>query len=137
MLSMGLAGHLTVQDPLIGFHGQEEVGALLLEELKKRSLGVERICLDQNALEIQLPEQRFEHRPLVVIAARGCRIQRHLGNECRTTNGCGLDRASQGLAVTHQRIEIRCTTGDLIDRPVSNRSAESRHVHLAEEVAEG
>lgn len=37
----------------------------------------------------------------------------------------------------HQLIEIRCTTGDLGDRPALNRSAESRHVHLAEEVAEG
>ena len=33
-LSLELAGNLTVQDPLIGFHGQEEVGPLLLEELK-------------------------------------------------------------------------------------------------------
>lgn len=28
---------------------------------------MECICLDQNALEIQLAEQRFEHRPLVVL----------------------------------------------------------------------
>ena len=69
--------------------------------------------------------------------AQGCRIQRHLGNECRAATGYGLDRASQGLAVTDQLIEIRCTTGVLGDRPVADRSAESRHVHLAEEVAEG
>jgi hypothetical protein len=108
---------------------------------------VERICLDQHAREIQLAEKLFEHRPLVVLAggvagladrhAQSCRVQRHLGNECRTTTGCGLDRASQGLAVTHQLIEIRCTIGDLGDRPVPDRSAESRHVHLAEEVAKG
>jgi hypothetical protein len=108
---------------------------------------VERICLNQNALEIQLAEELFEHRPLVVLAggiagladrhAQGCRIQRHLGNECRAAASRGLDRASQGLAVTHQLIEIRCTTRDLGDRPVADRSAESRHVHLAEEVAEG
>ena len=69
--------------------------------------------------------------------AQGCRIQRHLGNECRTATGCGFDRASQGLAVTHHLIEIRCTIGYLGDGPVPDWSAESRYVHLAEELAEG
>ena len=115
--------------------------------VEKRALGVESICLDQNVLEIKLAEQGFEHRPLVVLAggvagladrhAQVCRIQRHLGDECRAATGCGLDRASQGLAVTDQLNEICCTTGDLGHGPVADRSAESRHVHLAEEVVEG
>jgi hypothetical protein len=37
-------------------------------------------------------------------------VERHLGNECRATTGSGHDRAPQRLAVTHQLIEIRCTT---------------------------
>jgi hypothetical protein len=42
----------------------------------------------------------------------------------------------QGLAVTHQLIEIRCASGDLGDGPVTNCSAQRGHVHLLEEVAE-
>jgi hypothetical protein len=38
---------------------------------------------------------------------RGRPIQRELGNERRATTGCRHDRPSQGLAVTHQLIEIR------------------------------
>ncbi|MFO0016914.1 MAG: hypothetical protein ACK52U_10195 [Synechococcaceae cyanobacterium] len=34
-LPLELAGNLAVQDPLIGFDCQEEVGPLLLEEMKK------------------------------------------------------------------------------------------------------
>jgi hypothetical protein len=55
-------------------------------------LGLEPIWLDQNALEIKLDEQGFEHRPLVVVSggvagladryAQCCRLQRHLGDEC-------------------------------------------------------
>jgi len=59
-----------------------------------------------------------------------------MGNERRTPAGRGLNRAPQALTVTHQLIEIRCTTKDLGDRPVANRSAQRRHVHLVEEVAE-
>jgi hypothetical protein len=106
---------------------------------------VERICLDQHAFETQLSEELFEHGPLVVLAggvagladgyAQGGGVERHLGNECRTATGGGLDRAPQRLAVTHQLIKIGCTTWDLGDRPVADRSAESCHIHLAEEVA--
>ena len=53
-----------------------------------------------------------------------------------TPAGRGLNRAPQGLTVTHQLIEIRGTTRDLGDRPVANRSAQRRHVHLVEDVAE-
>jgi hypothetical protein len=78
---------------------------------------MERIRLDEHALKIQLAEQLPQHRPLVVFAGgvasladrhteRG-RIQRDLGNERRATTGCGLNRASQGLAVTNPLIEIR------------------------------
>ncbi len=107
---------------------------------------MECVRLDENALEIQLAKQLPEHRPLVVFAGgvagladrhAQCRgIQRDLGNECGTTASRGLDRTPQGLAVTHQLIEIRCATGDLGDCPVTDCSAERRHVHLLEEVAE-
>jgi hypothetical protein len=36
--------------------------------VEKRLLGMQGIRLDQNALEIQLSEELFEHRPLVVFA---------------------------------------------------------------------
>ena len=107
---------------------------------------MESICRYQNALTIQHTEVRFEHRPLVVLAgdvegladgdAQGCRVQRHLSNERRPPTGGGLDRASQRLTVTDELLEIGCTTWDLGDRPVADGSAESRHVHLVEEVAE-
>ena len=63
-------------------------------------------------------------------------IQRDLDNERRATTSPGLDRATQGLAVTHQLIKIRCTIWDLGDRPVTDRSAQRCHVHLVEAVAE-
>ena len=122
--------------------------------VEKRFLGVERVSLDENTLKIQLAEQLSEHCPLMVFAGgvaglavavrllrsstppQGSRIQRDLGNKRGTPAGRGLIRAPQGLTVTHQLIEIRCTTKDLGDRPVANRSAQRRHVHLVEEVAE-
>ncbi len=64
------------------------------------------------------------------------RLQRDLGNDCRATTGCVLNRASQGLAITHQLIEIRCATGDLGDRPVTDRRSQGCYVHLVEAVAE-
>ena len=107
---------------------------------------MERVRLDEHAAQIQLAEQLPQHRPLVVFAGgvagladghtKGSRIQRDLGNERRATTGCRHDRPSQGLAVTHQLIEIRCATGDLGDRPVTDRRAQGCHVHLVEEVAE-
>ena len=155
-LSLELAGDLAMQCLLVG-------SSLLFEKasptpsggsrlpapggVEKRSLGVERICLDQHAFETQLAEELFDHRPLVVIAggvagladgyAQGGGVERHLGNECRTATGGGLDRAPQRLSIIHQLIKIGCTTWDLGDRPVPDRSAESCHVHQAEEVAEG
>jgi len=108
---------------------------------------MECVCLDENALEIQLAEQLPEHRPLVVVAGgvtgladrhAQCRgIQRDLGNERGTPAGGALHRTPQGLAVTHQLIEIRRATRDLGDRPVTDRRAQHRHIHLLEEVAEG
>jgi hypothetical protein len=108
---------------------------------------VVRICLDQHATKIQLTKQLFEHGPLMVLACgvaglgdrqtESSGVERHLGNECRATTGGGHDRAPQGLAVTHQLIEIRYTTWDLGNSSVANGSAESRDVNLADEVAEG
>ena len=54
-----------------------------------------------------------------------------------TATGGGLVQASQRLAVTAHLIEIFCTTMHLSDRPVADRSAESRHIYLTEEVAKG
>lgn len=50
--------------------------------------------------------------------------------------GGGLNGASQGLAVTHQLIEIRCVTWDLSDRPITDCSTQGRNIHLVKEVAE-
>jgi len=114
--------------------------------VEKRALGVQRIRLDHHAFEVQLSEELFEHRPLVVLTggvasladchAQGSRKQRHLGNERGSPTGCWLDRASQGLAVTNELIKIRSATWDLGDCPVAD-AAQSPHIHLAEEVAEG
>ena len=89
--------------------------------------------LDQHALQIQRAKQLPEHRPLVVLPggvagladrhAQSCGVKRHLGNESRAATVGGLDRAPQGLAVTDQLVEIRCTTVDLGDRPVTDRGA--------------
>lgn len=105
---------------------------------------MERICLDQHTLKIELAEQLAQHRPLVVFAggvasladrhAQSGGVQRDLGNERRSSTGCGLNRASQGLTVTDQLIEIACPAWNLGDRPVTDRRAERRHVHLVEEV---
>ncbi len=104
------------------------------------------IGLDENALQIQLGEQLPEHRSLVIAGggvagladgyAQCGRIQRYLGNEHRATCRGGLNRSPQGLAVTHQLIEIRCATLDLGHRPVTDRRAQRRQVHRMEEVAE-
>jgi len=50
--------------------------------------------------------------------------------------GRGHDRAPQRLAVAHKLVEIRCTNWNLGDRPVADRGADCRHVHLQEEVSE-
>ena len=60
--------------------------------------------------------------------AQGCGVQRHLSNERRPTAGGGFDRASQGLAVTHQLIKICCTTWDLSDHPVPDDAADGGDV---------
>jgi hypothetical protein len=107
---------------------------------------MERIRLDEHALQIQFAEELAQHRPLVVSTGsvagladdhtQGGRIQRDLGNERGTATGGWFDRTPQGFAVTHQLIEIRCATRDLGDCPVTDRRAQPRHVHLMEEVAE-
>ena len=86
---------------------------------------MESIRLDEHTLEIQLAEELAQHCPLMVAGCgvagladrhtEGGRIQRHLGNERGTATSRGLDRTPQGFAVTHQLIEIDCTTRDLGD----------------------
>ncbi len=104
------------------------------------------IRLDQHTLQIQLAEELLEHSPLMVFArgiaglsdrhAKGGGVQRDLGNEGRTAAAGRLNGAPQGLAVTHQLVEIRCAAWDLCNGPVTDRSAQFRHIHLQEEVAE-
>jgi len=48
----------------------------------------------------------------------------------------GLNGASEGLAVTHQLIEIASPTWDLSDRPITDGGADDSDIHLQEEVAE-
>ena len=82
---------------------------------------MQRIRLNQHPLKIQLAQELSEYRPLVVLAgviagladghAQGCRVQRHLGNECGATAASGgLDRTPQSLAITDQLIVISCAT---------------------------
>ena len=66
---------------------------------------MERIRLDENALEIQLPKQLLEHRTLVVVTcgvaglsdrySQGCGVQRHLGDERRTAAASWLNGAPE------------------------------------------
>ena len=110
---------------------------------------MERVRLNQQALQIQFAEQLPQHCPLMVYAggiagiagladgyAQCSGVQRDLSNERRPPTGGGLNGAPKRLAVTHQLIEISCPTRDLGDRPVTDFSTQGRHIHLAEEVAE-
>ena len=95
---------------------------------------MERIRLDQHNVKIELAEQPFEHRPLMVFAGvvasladrhtQSGRRQRELGNECGAPAGRELDRTPQGFAVTHQLIVIDCAIKDLGDHPVTERGAQ-------------
>jgi len=97
-------------------------------------LGVERIRLDQQTAQIQVPEEHLERCPLMILTlwvtglsdchAQCCRVERDLGNEGLAATSLGLDGDSQGLSVTHQLIKIRCNTWDLNNRPVSYSSAD-------------
>ena len=108
---------------------------------------MERVGLDHHTLEIQLAKQLPQNRPLMVFAGgvagladrhtQSGRIQRDLGNERRPATCGGLNGAPKSLAVTDQLVEITRPTWDLGDGPVADRSTESRHIHVLEEVAEG
>ena len=108
---------------------------------------MERIRLDEHTLQIELTKQPLEHRTLVVFTCgvaslsdrdtQSCGVQRHLGDERRTATTGGLDRTAQGLAIADQLIEIDCPAWNLGDGPVSDRGADSSHVHLQKEVAKG
>ena len=107
---------------------------------------MERVRLDQHALQIQLAEQLPQHCPLMVFASgiasladrqpQGSRVQRHLGNERRPASGGGLEGAPKRLAITDQLFEISCTTCGQGDRSVADRRAKRHHIHELE-VAEG
>ena len=69
--------------------------------------------------------------------AQGSRIQRHLGDERGSATTGGLNRTSQGLAITDQLIEIAWPAWNLSDRPITDGGADGSDIHLQEEVAEG
>ena len=106
---------------------------------------MERIGLDQDGLKIQLTKQLLEHGGLVILSCcvaglsdrntQGRGVQSHLGDERGTAAAGGLNRTSQGLAITDQLIEIACPTGDLGDGPIPDSSADGNDIHLKEEVA--
>ena len=108
---------------------------------------MERIRLDEYTLEIELPEQLLEHCTLVVVTggvaslsdghAQGSGIQRHLGDERGSATTGGLNRTSQGLAITDQLIEIACPACNLSNRPITDGGTDGSDIHLQEEVAEG
>ena len=160
-LSLKLAADLAMQRLLVAFYRQQEVGSLLLE-LVKNGFWVSSAsawistpprfnspsncycCAEPGARARPAPcsplwrsrpgrspdrEQRSRESP------GQCRRSRPEAI-CRATTGGGHDRAPQGLAVTHQLIEISCTTWDLSNCPVPGCVAQGSHVNLPEEVAE-
>lgn len=144
-LSLELAADLGVQCLLVGLDRQEEVSPCA-SICRKRLFSVQRIRLDQHAVEIQLAEQLPQHCPLLVVSrgvasladrhTQSSRVEHHLGNEYRAAAGRGLDRAPEGLAIAHQLLEIAGSTRDLIDHPVTDGSAQCRDIHLQDERAE-
>jgi len=68
--SLELAADQAVEDLLVGFQRQEEVGPLLLE-LPKNGRWDEVVRLDQHTLVIQLAKELAKHRPLVDFARSG------------------------------------------------------------------
>ena len=144
-LALELAADLAVQGLLISLDRQEEVGPLLLELPKNgrwvwsASAWMRTPSRSSSPSNCRSTARSWLPGGVAGLADRhpqSGRIQRDLGNERGAAAGGELDRASQGLAVTHQLIEISCATWDLGDCPVTNRSAQRRHVHLVEEVAE-
>jgi hypothetical protein len=45
--------------------------------------------------------------------------------------------AAWRFPITHQLVEVGCASCHLGERPVADGGAESRHIHLLEEIAEG
>ena len=101
---------------------------------------MERIRLDQYALKVELPQQLLEHGTFMIFScgvaglgdrhAQGSGIQRHLGDERGSATTGGLNRTSQGLAITDQLIEIACPAWDLGDGLIPDGAADSSHIHL-------
>jgi hypothetical protein len=144
--SLELTLDLEMQRPLVGLDSQEEVGALLLELLKKRFLGVQGVRLDEQALEIQLAKQRFRHSPFMVLSSGVAgladghphcrRVDGGMGNERRTPTGGGLNRTPHGFAVVDKLTQFRSATRDLGDRPITDGRTKHRNVHVLEEITE-
>ncbi len=108
---------------------------------------MERVGLDQDALQIHGGEQLPQNRALVVLAGviggLGNRrperlgVEGHLGNEGPAADLGRDDRAPQGLAIAHQLIQTHCTTWDLGDHPDLQLPADFGHIHLQKQIAEG
>lgn len=95
---------------------------------------------------ITLPTTRYKHLQ-GLISDRATVFERILQQGLESATGCGSGDATfsgwlswsggsrpPAPGATDQLIEIRCTAWDLGDRPVTDRRAERRHVHLVEEV---
>ena len=106
------------------------------------------IRLDEQALQIQLAQQLFEHSPLIFFPGgiagladrqtqRRRALARYLGNKRRLATCCGFDRAAQVSTIADELVESLCATGDLGDSPITDGCAEGHDIHLLEEVAEG
>lgn len=105
------------------------------------------IRLEEQALQIQLAQQLFEHSPFMVFPggiarladrqAQRRRVARYLGNKRRLATCCGFDRAAQGSTIEDELVETLCANGDSGDSPIMDGCAEGRDTHLVEEGAEG
>ena len=107
---------------------------------------MERVGLDQDALEIHGGEQLPQNRALVVLAgvigglgnrcSKSLGVEGHLGNEGPATDLGRDDRATQGLAIAHQLIQTGCTIRNLGQHPDLQLPADLGHIHLQEQIPE-
>ena len=111
---------------------------------QERSLGVQGIRLDEQALQNQLAQQLFVHSAVMVFIGgiagladrqtRRRRVERYLGDEPRPVTCCGFDRAAQGLTIADELIQTLCATRDLGDRPITDGRAQRHDVHRQEQI---
>ncbi len=103
---------------------------------------MQRIRLDEQALQIRFAKQLFEHRPLIGFSGgiagladrqtQRRRVARYLGNKRRPATCCGFDRVAQGSTIADKLVETLCAAGDPGDSPITDGCAEGRDIHLLE-----